>query len=308
MEHEPVATLERHKEYLSSKEGYKLIDTMSKLTAFDAPENLVASRPASARKMPESWEELEETVADILRECGMESTRQVTLDLPRGTVDVDVLAKETVDGIVSSIVCECKNWKTSVPKAVVHSFRTVMHETGANRGYIISRAGFQAGAYEAAQATNIQLVTFEEFQERCFTKWYKKQVWAVEENLSNFNTYYEPLGRPGFNLLETDDEREAYIDVWNAYACAGLLMYHFSPWGSVGDRELVPPNLPLSVEKLKEKGLIVPDVLKYETGYREILSILEEIAIEGLAELRKVYPITRGRDAKTIHRDEYPEE
>jgi len=31
MEREPVATLERHKAYQSSKEGYKLIDTMSKL-------------------------------------------------------------------------------------------------------------------------------------------------------------------------------------------------------------------------------------------------------------------------------------
>lgn len=30
-ESEPVARLERHKEYLSSKEGYKLIDTMSAL-------------------------------------------------------------------------------------------------------------------------------------------------------------------------------------------------------------------------------------------------------------------------------------
>lgn len=32
VERERVAALERHKEYLSSKEGYKLIDTMSKLS------------------------------------------------------------------------------------------------------------------------------------------------------------------------------------------------------------------------------------------------------------------------------------
>lgn len=49
---------------------------------------------------PESWEQLEELVAAILTESGMLARRQVTLDLPRGNVDVDVFAEETVDGIV----------------------------------------------------------------------------------------------------------------------------------------------------------------------------------------------------------------
>ncbi len=34
------------------------------------------------------------------------------------------------------------------PREKVHAFRTVMDETGANRGYIISRVGFQIGAIE----------------------------------------------------------------------------------------------------------------------------------------------------------------
>ncbi|CDZ54396.1 restriction endonuclease [Neorhizobium galegae] len=262
--------------------------------------------PLITSKMPDSWEELEEIVADILREAGMESNRTVSVKLPRGSVDIDVLAKETSDGIHNVVICECKNWKHNIPKEIVHAFRTVMHEIGANRGYIISRVGFQSGAYEAAEATNINLVTFQEFQELYFAKWYKARLWQVERRIGNFNTYYEPLGRPGFDLLETDEERDAYVEVWNVYAFAGVLMMYFSPWTGMAGQELLPPPLPIPVEKLEAEGYPVPDFIRNETGYQELLAMLEEIAIEGLDELRKVNPITRGRDPETIDRDEYP--
>lgn len=69
----------------------------------------------------------------------------VRLDLPRGHATIDVLADETVQGITQRIICECKNWRTNVLQEKAHAFRTVMQETGAHRGYIISRSGFQAG-------------------------------------------------------------------------------------------------------------------------------------------------------------------
>lgn len=50
--------------------------------------------PLITSKMPETWEELEETVADILGECGMESKRAVNLRLPRGSVEEFAVALE----------------------------------------------------------------------------------------------------------------------------------------------------------------------------------------------------------------------
>ncbi len=262
--------------------------------------------PLITSNAPESWEELEQTVTEILRECGMESDRNVHLKLPRGSVDIDVVAKETNDGIQSTIVCECKNWKTNIPREIVHAFRTVMQEIGANQGYIVSKEGFQLGAYEAAEATNIRLVTFQQFQELFFAKWYKKRLWSIEHKISNFNVYYEPIGRPGFNLLDNDQEREAYLSVWNEYAYAGLLMMSFSPYMSLAGRELAPPDLPVIMAQVEEAGYLLPEAVKTATGYRELLSMLEETAIKGLAELRAVNPITRGRSSETIERDEHP--
>lgn len=256
-------------------------------------------------RMPDTWQELEETVAAILRECGMDSRRTVNLKLPRGSVDIDVVATEVNDGIDNSIICECKNWRTNIPREIVHAFRTVMGEIGANRGYIISRVGFQVGAYEAAESTNVNLVTFEEFQERYFSKWYKSRLWQIEKKIGNFNTYYEPFGKPGFHLIESEEERREYDAVWNKYIFVAALLPHFSPWtGLIG--ELEPPKLPLPVDKIEEAGYPVPAEIKFSESYRELLEALETIAAEGLTELRRVNPITRGRDPSEIERDEYP--
>jgi hypothetical protein len=248
---------------------------------------------------PESWEQLEELVAAILSECGMLAKRQVTLNLPRGKVDVDVFAEEQVDGIIHRTICECKFWKANVPKEVVHAFRTVMQETGANRGYIISRAGFQSGAYDAARATNIELVTFSEFQERYFDKWYRNRVWAVERSIGSFNTYYEPLGPPGWAKLESEDERKAYEAVLDKYLFAGMSLMPFSPYIGMRGTYNAPP-MPFDFAKMEERGVTVPADVKAAVGYREFLSLLEEYALRGLPELRAVNPITRGKSSDEL--------
>lgn len=247
-------------------------------------------------RAPESWEELEELIAAILTECGMLAKRQVTLSLPRGNVDVDVFAEERVDGIVHRTICECKFWKTNVPKEIVHAFRTVMHETGANRGHIISWVGFQSGAYEAAQATSIELVTFAEFQERYFDKWCRNRICAVERSIGNFNTYYEPLGPPGWGKLKSEDERKAYEVVLDRYLFAGMALMPFSPYTGMLGTYQAPP-LPFDFTQIEKRGMSVPADIKATGGYREILSLLEEYARRGLPELHAVNPVTRDKSA-----------
>ena len=82
-----------------------------------------------------------------------------------GRAELDVYAVETVEGREYRTAVECKNWATPVPQHVVHAFRTIVADAGVNTGYVVSRAGFQAGAHEAAGNTNIRLVTWSEFQQ-----------------------------------------------------------------------------------------------------------------------------------------------
>jgi len=253
--------------------------------------------------VPEDWEQLENVVAEILTECGLKADRQVTLPLPRGSVTVDVLAEESADNILFRTICECKNWRTNIPQDVVHGFRTVLQEAGAHRGYIISKVGFQSGAIEAAKSTNIDLVTFDEFQDLYFEKWIEKRLWAIEKQVGDINTYYEPFGIPGISQVDDEVHERAYVGVWKKHLFVGFILPLFSPYSRIISKQPAVA-LPLDVAKLEEQGINIPDDLKRATTYREFFRLLEDYAGVGLAELRSLNPITRGKAAVDIERDD----
>lgn len=124
--------------------------------------------------LPMNWQDLQTGVQRILRNVGLYAEVEVNIKTPRGSVNVDVHATDprSVDKI--RYIVECKNWGSSVPQTVVHSFTTIMHETGANIGFIISKHGLQLGAKQYTQNTNITGMTYLEFQLRYFEAWWKR--------------------------------------------------------------------------------------------------------------------------------------
>jgi Restriction endonuclease len=124
---------------------------------------------------PKDWEDLEEKVCQIFREAGCLAARRRTLKTVRGHVDIDVVVDDTTRRPHALILCECKNWNRRVPRTIVHAFRTVVQDTGATLGFIISERGFQRGAKAAAEKSNVRLVTWKEFQEEMYDRWFEVQ-------------------------------------------------------------------------------------------------------------------------------------
>lgn len=124
--------------------------------------------------MPESWQALQDGVKRIFRNIGLSAEVEVDIETPRGSVNIDVVAVDlrSVDQI--KYLVECKNWGSAIPQHVVHSFTTIIHETGANIGFIISKNGLQSGAERYTQSTNITGMTYLEFQKRYFAVWWKR--------------------------------------------------------------------------------------------------------------------------------------
>lgn len=91
---------------------------------------------------PVTWQALEASVARILGECGYDVEVQKNVPLARGDVNVDVWADDH-SSPPNVIAIECKNWATAATKNVVHGFRSVVGDSGANTGIIVSTAGFQ---------------------------------------------------------------------------------------------------------------------------------------------------------------------
>ena len=92
---------------------------------------------------PASWTDLQNTIARILREIGFSTSSPKRLRLARGSVEVDVFGVDTTTEPNIVNICEAKHWKKNVPKTIVHAFRSVVSDYGANVGFIISKKGFQ---------------------------------------------------------------------------------------------------------------------------------------------------------------------
>jgi len=121
--------------------------------------------------MPDGWRDLQSAVARVLQECGFAVEVEKVIHTVRGQVEIDVWAHETVKGRTYETLCECKLWKSSIPQNIVHAFRTVVADAGANVGYIVTSTGFQSGAFAAADLTNLRLVSWAEFQTELEASW-----------------------------------------------------------------------------------------------------------------------------------------
>lgn len=239
-------------------------------------------------ELPNTWQNLQDRVAEILGQCGFDAKVEVPVNLVRGTVNVDVVAEEEIKGRINTIFCECKFWKNPVPQHVAHGFRTVVADAGANTGYIIAKTGFQSGAFEAAKNTNIKLVTWEEFLSEFEEIWIERYfIPTVTENLDPLMTYAEPLLPLWFAQL-SELEQATYVALVDEYAGLGMLSMRCSTYHQML-RKTDLPALPLcSNDEVAKLPKLPARVLK-AASYSELLFEMSEagtIAIQQFRQLR----------------------
>jgi hypothetical protein len=144
---------------------------------------------------PADWRELQEHVAQLFSEIGCDVKLSERVNLVRGEKEIDVSVVDPQTNPASVYLCECKFWSKPVPQEVIHSFRTVVSDFGAHRGFIISRTGFQAGAKKAAMKTNLDLVTFDELQSLFFDRWRIAMGKKYRPNADRLFPYWDYPGK-----------------------------------------------------------------------------------------------------------------
>lgn len=165
-------------------------------------------------RSPATWKELQDDVALFLNQSGYHAISPCTIETVRGKVEVDVFV-ESPDELVKKIVCECKFWNSPVPKEKVHAFRTVVQDSGASLGLLISQAGFQSGAIEAANLSNVRLVTWKEFTDIIADKWIITRLKRIKRASVPLSEYINPLHFPFEKLKEEDKSR--YLQACDKY-------------------------------------------------------------------------------------------
>src|ERR1700731_1259012 len=112
--------------------------------------------------MANAWKEYQEEAASFFRSLGLDASTDVTVTGVRTTHDIDVVVKSRHIGFEIMWLVECKHWKTRVSKTHVLALREIVADIGADRGILLSEAGFQSGAIEAANLTNVRVTSLAE--------------------------------------------------------------------------------------------------------------------------------------------------
>lgn len=245
--------------------------------------------------LPENWQDLQTGVQRIFRNVGLLAEVEVDLETPRGSVNVDVLATDvrSVDKI--RYIVECKNWGSSIPQTVVHSFTTVMHETGANIGFIISKHGLQQGAKQYTQNTNIIGMTYLEFQQRYFEAWWNRYFCPrIGDAADEPFQYVEPINSKRdreyakLSLQEQEKFDQLRQEKGVAVMVLSMLNYRFmSKALNTGNLLEVPKDL--DDFKTRVLAQICPHIEWHCDTYRELLEIILEYLSDTKAEFDAIF-------------------
>jgi restriction system protein len=169
---------------------------------------------------PRTWRALEERVACILRQSGVSAEVGREIATARGTVVIDVWAHDASATPAQTYLLECKHWRARVTKSVVHAFRSVVGDSGANWGAIISQSGFQSGAHEAARYSNVRLITWLEFQSLLVERWFQRFFLpAIRSAAEPLIEYCEPVNSRVQRKAEAllPHRREAFMALRKKY-------------------------------------------------------------------------------------------
>ena len=240
---------------------------------------------------PTAWQDLEARVAKILDECGYDVEVQKNVRLARGDVKVDVWADDH-SLPPNVVVIECKNWAASVTKGVVHGFRTVVGDSGANTGLLVSTAGFQAGATAAAEYSNVDLIDWSGFQELFAERWFRLYMAPqLHGEADPLVEYTEPINsRVSRKVAALSDEQgeqlESLREKHTPLAMAFIAMYMDIP-GRSG--EIPFPNLPLRSTLPERHADHIPDLVLDATALRPLLDALLAAYREAIGEFDEVF-------------------
>lgn len=238
-------------------------------------------------QQPSDWKDLQNKVGEILKQCGFYVEIEKTIQTARGQAEIDVYAEENIKGRRNLIICECKYWKANIPQNVIHGFRTVVNDLGCNIGYIITTSDYQSGSVNTAQYTNIELLTWEDFQLIFFESWYEAFFSPeMAKQLDPLLSYTEPFLPRWFENL-TEEDKNSYIALRDKYDLFGRIVMSFTPIPRVFGKTSIP-TLPL-IERIgndKEITDRIPLEILNEVGYKEFQERCFEFGEKAISEFR----------------------
>jgi hypothetical protein len=122
--------------------------------------------PTAASETIQDWRDLQDKVARLFRNLGCRAKVDAIVHGVRAAHRIDALVIAPFAGSSHRILVECKYWNRNVGKAQAATFKAIVEDLGGEKGMIVSRRGFQRGAFSITRRTNIELLTWEQLRSR----------------------------------------------------------------------------------------------------------------------------------------------
>lgn len=140
--------------------------------------------------MAVDWYDYQEETAAFFRSLGLDAQTNVTVQGIRTQHDIDVLVKMHHVGFEVTWAIECKHWKSKVSKLHVLGLRNIVQEIGADRGILLCEAGFQSGAIEASQLTNVVVTSLANVMQSAENEVYGLRIRELLERIETSRERY----------------------------------------------------------------------------------------------------------------------
>lgn len=154
--------------------------------------------------MAKAGSSYEHEAAAFFRTLGLTAEVGKRVDGARGGHDIDVWVTGKLHAFNIRWVVECKDWKKNVPKEKVLALQSIAQDVGADRAFLLSEKGFQAGAIRCARHTNIELTSLQQLREATNVYFAETEWWVLlrraEENIRKME-----------QLPPTDDQNLARV-------------------------------------------------------------------------------------------------
>jgi hypothetical protein len=105
------------------------------------------------------WRNYQDEAAEFFASLGCLVSIDTRVQGARAAHNVDVNVVFSKWGMSHLWIVECKQQKRPVTKADVETLKSIVGDIGADRGFLLSEAGFQPSALAAASRTNVSLLS-----------------------------------------------------------------------------------------------------------------------------------------------------
>ena len=118
------------------------------------------------KQIADSWHQYQEKAAECFRRLGFSADTDVQLGMDR----IDVVVRLQRFWVPILWIVECKPWKCAVSADKVLRLSSAAQHLGADKGFLLSESGFQAGAVRSASSTNVVLTDLEGLKSAALTE------------------------------------------------------------------------------------------------------------------------------------------